>query len=129
MQSTPAWIPIAIAVGSVIVVPAAVWISRKVAAAWHAHRVRLLGEHFVTREEFKRQFEALGDTQTDGRGTRWVVDAVQQGGRVLVWFAWVGRRTATTTAVPEHPDYPSDAAVIDAARAAKRDAKARMRAR
>lgn len=71
----------------------------------------------------------LGDTQTDGRGVRWVVDAVQQGGRVLVWFAWVGRRTATTTVVEGHPDYPSDAAMIEVERERRRAAKARMRAR
>lgn len=64
MQTAPSWVPIAIAVGTVIVVPAAVWIGKRIAAAWHAHRVRLLGEVFVTRDEFKRQFEQLGDTQT-----------------------------------------------------------------
>lgn len=62
MQNAPQWIPIAIAVGTVIVVPAAVWIGRRIAAAWHAHRVRVLGNHFVTHAEFKREFEKLGDT-------------------------------------------------------------------
>lgn len=63
MQTAPLWVPIAIAVGSVIVVPAAVWIGRKIAAAWHQHRVRVLGEIFLTRAEFQSQFESLGDTQ------------------------------------------------------------------
>jgi len=63
VQQVSPWVPIGIAVGSVIIVPAAVWIGRRIAAAWHAHRVRLLSEVFVTREEFHRQFQELGTTQ------------------------------------------------------------------
>lgn len=63
MQQVSPWVPIGIAVGSVIIVPAAVWFGRKIAAAWHAHRVRLLSEVFVTREEFGRQFKDLNETQ------------------------------------------------------------------
>lgn len=65
MDPHPApWVAIGIAFGTVIVVPTAVWIGRKIAAAWHEHRVRLLGEVFVTREEFSRQFSKLNEAQT-----------------------------------------------------------------
>lgn len=65
--------------------------------------------------------------QTDGRGVKWEVTAVEQGGRVLHWVSWDGRRRATTTAVPGHPDYPSDDAVVAAAREARRQERARWR--
>jgi hypothetical protein len=57
--------------------------------------------------------------QTDGRGVTWKVVAVEQGGRVLHWVA-DGMRNARTECTPAHPQYPSDADVLAADRAAKR---------
>lgn len=68
MPHTVQWVPIGVAVGTVIVVPAAVWIGKKIAAAWHRHRVELLSDVFVTREEFTRQFEQISDTQARQHG-------------------------------------------------------------
>lgn len=71
--------------------------------------------------------------QVDGRGTRWIVWAIREGGRVIDWrttFDTPGPvRRATTTATPAHPQYLSDETVAAAARAAKREAKARRMGR
>jgi hypothetical protein len=62
-----------------------------------------------------------GDIQADGRGTRWIVVRIAGGGRTLHWETCTGvLRVATTAAAPTHPDYPSDAAVLEYARAQKR---------
>ena len=65
-------------------------------------------------------------TQTDGRGTTWVVTKVEAGGRVLHWEAYpnTGVRTARTEIVAGDPDYPTDAQVIEWERAQKRAAAA-----
>lgn len=57
-------------------------------------------------------------------GYHWRVERVEQGGRVIRWRCEEDNREATTEVTPEHPDYPSDAAVLAAARAAKAAAKA-----
>jgi hypothetical protein len=56
-----------------------------------------------------------GDVQADANGTRWEVVLIQEGGRVLHWFA--NGRKARTEAAPSHPDYPSDAELEVAAKA------------
>lgn len=66
----------------------------------------------------------VGMPQTDGRGVRWELDRIEEGGRVLHWRSWGDSRKATTTVVPGHPDYPSDAAVL----AWQRDERRRERA-
>ncbi len=68
----------------------------------------------------------VGDIIRDGRGVRWEVRAVEQGGRVLHWQSW-GGLSARTEAAPEHPDYPTDAEVLAVSRAAKREAQRRLR--
>ncbi len=61
-----------------------------------------------------------GETQTDGRGVRWVLDQIEAGGRTLHWRELGTDRKARTEATAEHPDYPSDAAVLEAQRAERR---------
>lgn len=61
--------------------------------------------------------------QTDGRGNSWYVHKVEDGGRVLQWRSTDNLRGARTEITPDHPDYPSDAAVIEW----KRAERARLR--
>ena len=66
----------------------------------------------------------LSDAQVDGRGTKWLVLKIKDGGRVIVWDTAAGTyRQATTAVTPDHPDYPSDAAVLAWQRAARRAAR------
>jgi hypothetical protein len=68
----------------------------------------------------------VGDTQIDGRGVRWRVDRVEQGGRVLHWTAggyMAPGRKATTAVTETHPAYPSDAAVAEWQRDQRRRAR------
>jgi hypothetical protein len=60
-------------------------------------------------------------TQTDGRGMIWYVTRIEQGGRVLHWVSDDNRK-ARTEVVAGHPHYPTDAEVVAAERAARRDA-------
>lgn len=60
------------------------------------------------------------DRQTDGRGVLWLLVEVEPGGRVLHWESTVGARKARTEATADHPDYPSDLAVLEAQRAERR---------
>jgi hypothetical protein len=69
----------------------------------------------------------VGDIQADGRGVRWRIAAIKAGGRVIHWVSWGDARKATTTATPDHPNYPSDADVIAATRAARKAERARWR--
>jgi hypothetical protein len=74
----------------------------------------------------------VGDTQIDGRGTKWTVWSTAEGGRVIQWTApgpglFAAHRKATTTVTPTHPDYPTDEQVIAARRAAAARAKAARR--
>jgi hypothetical protein len=83
----------------------------------------------------------VGQRQTDPRGVEWRVERVEQGGRVLHWttapevskypmgdpyglysdpIPTPEGRVARTEINAEHPDYPSDADVVAAARAARK---------
>lgn len=78
------------------------------------------GPHWMPRAQ-------VGDPQNDGRGVRWVITAVEQGGRVLRWRSWGDARVTVTEATPTHPDYPTDADVLAATRADRRAERARWR--
>lgn len=81
MEHAPEWVPIAIAIGSVVVVPAAVWFGRKLAKAWHDHRVKVLGEIFCTRKEVEVQFDTLNETQArQHRENKALLESLQQDG-------------------------------------------------
>ncbi len=67
----------------------------------------------------------LSDAQVDGRGAKWLVLKIKDGGRVIVWATATGAyRQATTAVVPTHPDYPSDATVLAWQRAQRRALRA-----
>jgi hypothetical protein len=63
----------------------------------------------------------VGDIQSDGHARAWMVVRIADGGRTLHWETCTGPlRGARTEATPVHPDYPSDEAVLAAAREQRR---------
>ena len=68
MEIAPHWISVGIAIGTVIIVPTLVWSLRKIAQAWHDHRVKVLREVFVPREDVQRQYSELATTQARQHG-------------------------------------------------------------
>jgi hypothetical protein len=64
-----------------------------------------------------------GLRQTDARGVEWRVSRVEAFGRVLHWETESGR-VARTEATPDHPEYPSDAVVLERQRRKARAEKA-----
>lgn len=60
----PTWVvPVAIAIGTAVIVPTFVWLLRRAAQAWHDHRVKVLGDVFVAKGDVQRQFSSMNDTQ------------------------------------------------------------------
>lgn len=68
----------------------------------------------------------IGMPQTDGRGVRWEVVQIEQGGRVLHWRSSNWSRKARTEVVASHPHYPNDSEVLAAERAVRKE-RARWR--
>ncbi len=68
----------------------------------------------------------VGQRQTDQRGVEWRVSRVESYGRVLHWES-EGGMWARTEATPDHPEYPSDAVVLERARVKARAEKAMRR--
>jgi len=69
----------------------------------------------------------VGATCTDAKGEVWRVMRVSVGGRVIDWASDKDRRPARTEATPTHPEYPTDAEVLEAQRAERREEKSRYR--
>ncbi len=69
----------------------------------------------------------VGSRYTDGRGCEWRVSRVEQGGRVVHWESVYGEpRNARTEATADHPQYPTDAQVLEEKRQAAREARRRV---
>lgn len=64
MQAPNAWVvPIAIFIGSAIVLPAVVALGKRMLQAWRDHRHKILAESFCTRKEVEVQFQTLSEVQ------------------------------------------------------------------
>lgn len=64
----------------------------------------------------------VADQQHTPSGEVWTVMSIEAGGRVIHWEALDGRK-GRSEATPDHPEYPTDEQVLEAARAAKRAAR------
>jgi hypothetical protein len=60
---SPWVVPVAIAVGTVVVVPALVAVGKHWLSMWRAWRHSRLSRHFITRTEVEMQFAQLAETQ------------------------------------------------------------------
>jgi predicted nucleic acid-binding Zn ribbon protein len=74
-----------------------------------------------------RGARALETEMVDGRGVRWWVESVEAGGRILHWRGDGGRRKARTEIAADHPDAPSEAAVLAVERERARQTRERRR--
>lgn len=64
MGSNPAyWVPIGIAVASLVVVPALVAVCKRLLEAWREAQQARLAKLFITREEHEMNFDAMTHTQ------------------------------------------------------------------